>query len=234
MKGMKMGKRFLAMLLSFAMMLAFIPADVAKAEPVTYTVNFGTGPFMVDGNEVTVSVGGTSNPGTITDVTDSTEISLTGFNSETMEVLIKEDTDTNPFQTKLTVDADGKTNLGTAGTNFPNATLIFSVVAKENSGGGSSDIPVQFDNAVVEGDTITFTVQAASGDITVTAEVTGVEAGVASWDDDILKINRNNLGDVEFSFDDNYDNENMGVRISGAEGYRSTLNVNDSKILRLF
>ncbi|MBQ8914034.1 MAG: hypothetical protein IJ054_08340 [Lachnospiraceae bacterium] len=226
---MKITKKIMAMLLSLAMVLSFIPANVARANlSGNITLTF-SGPWDVGGVSVSAD-----KSGEVTVAADDV-ITLTNFNSETMEAYLHA---SDGFETTLVVDVDGKTSLSTSNADgVPNsATLEFLVREKNNGGGGGGNetaVGVQFDNANVSGNTITFTVQAQSGDVEVTANVTGVTEGVAEWNGSVLNIDRGHLGDVIFTFDDAYDNDNMGVRINGAAGYSNVLAVSESKTCSL-
>lgn len=99
---------------------------------VSYTVDFGEGKWAVGDVIVLVNKSG------VQTITESDEITLTNFDSNTMEVKIAEynEDGTEVFRTTLNV-TENKTSLAEKNSDtLPNITLSFSVVAKSSESGG--------------------------------------------------------------------------------------------------
>ncbi len=124
---MRKRKRLMALLLTLALVMSFIPANIAKAyKSVHVSVTFN-GPWQVGEESVSADMNEEVSLGF------DDEISLTGFNSETMEAVL---TGSNNFEATLIVDENGKTSLSTASApSFP-VRMEFIVRAKNSGGGG--------------------------------------------------------------------------------------------------
>lgn len=110
----------------------------------TYNVNFGTASWTI--GEVTVTAtmtGKTINNSQAVALEDNDLITLTNFDSETMEVRIIESNSSNPFSTTLTVDINENVTT-TKIANHPNNVgvpdnLDFVVQEKEQGGNGGQN-----------------------------------------------------------------------------------------------
>ncbi len=129
---MRRSKKLIALFLTLIMALTFIPTNVAKAITGDTTLTI-SGTWVIGGVTVTSDLTGDQT------LTPETEITLTNFNSETMEAVLTADDD--DFETVLTVDAEGKTSLSTSNAEgVPGEkTIRFVVRAKNNGGGGGNN-----------------------------------------------------------------------------------------------
>ena len=194
---MKVKKR-IAQLLSFLMIFSLVMGNSnlqVNATGETYTVDFGTGSWTVGGVEVKADKNGIQNS-----FADNTEITLTGFDAETMEVKLS---GAEGFSTTLTV-TDDKTSLsareGSGG--LPDGTLTFSVVAKSSGGAGTTTYSVNFGEG-------SWTV----GNVTVTATgKTGVQ----------------NLSETDEISLTGFNAETMEVKLTATGGFSTTLTVDES------
>ena len=122
-------KKLLSLILAICMVMSLAPT-IASADggnaPETHTVDFGTGSWTVGEQTVTAD-----KTGTIDAMEMDAEITITGFNADTMQAqLVSED----GFTATLTV-VDGKTSLSAKNCEgLPDGTLQFSVVAKSTGG----------------------------------------------------------------------------------------------------
>ncbi len=111
-----------------------------------------------------------------------------------------------------------------------NTTIaIQDYVAPANPGGGQQNamIPLFFQSVhSISGNTIEFEVGNPGNYVTATAQ--GVADGVAVWNGDVLEIDRQHLNDITFALSNNFDDETMGVYISGANGFGTQLLVNNN------
>ncbi len=130
---MKKAKRLMALLLTLALALSFIPVNIAKAD-MSLRVTFN-GPWEV-GEE---SVSADKNGEVLLGFDD--EISLTGFNSETMEAVL---TGPNNFEATLIVDEEGKTSISTASVDSFPVNMNFIVRAKNSGGGNNNEAKIVF------------------------------------------------------------------------------------------
>ncbi len=243
MRGKRMSgklKSITAFLLTLAMVFsifAYLPAKETKADTgyiLTFSIDSGAtgshtfendnGHLKIDGQYVDLKSG-------------VTDIGTVGVNENTATITVSNSTVGKlNFNTANAFDLYVGDSKITADTEFNSNTTIV-VKDFDNSGGGGNDISNQlevcFDHATVNGNSITFTVPTSSGDVTVKADVSGVTDGVAKWNDDKLNIDRGHLNDVVFTFDAAYNNENMGVRIIGANSYTMNLAVSESKTCSL-
>lgn len=193
---MKVKKR-IAQLLSFLMIFSLVMGNSnlqVNATGETYTVDFGTGSWTVGGVEVKADKNGIQNS-----FADNTEITLTGFDAETMEVKLS---GAEGFSTTLTV-TDDKTSLsareGSGG--LPDGTLTFSVVAKSSGGAGTTTYSVNFGEG-------SWTV----GNVTVTADKSGTQQ--LSETDEISLTGFNAA--------------TMEVKLTATGGFSTTLTVDES------
>ena len=130
---MKKAKRLMALLLTLALALSFIPVNIAKAD-MSLRVTFN-GPWEV-GEE---SVSADKNGEVLLGFDD--EISLTGFNSGTMEAVL---TGPNNFEATLIVDEEGKTSISTASVDSFPVNMDFIVRAKNSGGGNNNEAKIVF------------------------------------------------------------------------------------------
>ncbi|MDD5950137.1 MAG: fibronectin type III domain-containing protein [Lachnospiraceae bacterium] len=144
------------MVLSIVPITAFADDDTNRE---THTVDFGSGSWIVGEKNVSAS-----KTGTIAALAMDEEITLTGFDADTMEVRLVA---TDGFNTTLTVDESGKTSLSAKNCEgLPDGTLTFSVVAKSSGGGddpGPGPEPTP-PHSGYEGDTV-------SADLTITGDI---------------------------------------------------------------
>ena len=82
-------------------------------------------------------------------------------------------------------------------------------------------LEIQFDNAVINGNVLTFNVNGKG----VTAEVVG-----ATISEDRIEVARNDLYNIQFVLSDNYDNEEMQVIVRGDNNYQGLLNIEENNI----
>ncbi len=130
----------LSFLLVFSLMVGTCTVQVRAEEETTegqqgessertFSVDFGSGSWTIGDVMVTADYNGTRS------ITESTSITLTNFNADTMEVRL---TGADNFSTTLKV-IDGTTSLKqkTNEGGIPDGELTFSVVEKSTSGGGN-------------------------------------------------------------------------------------------------
>ena len=125
-----MKKKLLTILLSvFMLTISFTANTKTLVANEVYVVNFGSGSWTI--NDVTVTC---DKSGTIDNIERNTEISLTNFNPETMEVKVSA---TDGFSINLNVTSN-KTSLGSRNDQggYPTGTLAFVVQAKNQEGPG--------------------------------------------------------------------------------------------------
>ncbi len=229
---MKQSKKLIALLLTLAMVLSFIPVNVAKAITGNTTVTFDN-PWVIGDVIVTAYQGNEELSGAV-ELAPNDEITLDNFNSETMEALLTADDD--DFQTFLTVDS-GKTSLSTAeAEGVPsNTTIRFVVRAKDNGGGGGNNegraATLSFPNATVStaDNTATYTVNDGTQDINIVVTITkGTnDTWDATGDSPVLNIANNN--DVSFALDENFDADNMTLSVNSTmDDWGSPLAVNEN------
>jgi len=140
----------LAMLMTIGMMpMTAVASEPGGGDPEqggggqTFDVDFGaTGSWTVNNVNVTASMGGQAVNDVVYGMTADQEITLTGFNPDTMEVRVTEfggNNPENPFWTTLSVDENGVTKIANRQNDggIPN-NLVFSV---EKKGGGQGGQP---------------------------------------------------------------------------------------------
>ena len=140
------------------------------------------------------------------------------------------------------VQSEDAVQLQIAGQNYlpnENGLINFQTITAEGIqvGGVSAYVPttleVQFDNATVSGNVITFTDDSTNPATVVTATVSPIEAGKASWDGNKLNIVESQLSNVKFKLSDAFDSSKMEVIINGANEYRQVLAVSGDNEVNL-
>ena len=128
-------KKLLSIVLSSLLLVTclFTNVKTLNAYGPTHTVDFGTGSWNI--GDVTVSC---DKNGTITNIEENTEITLTNFNPDTMEVKVSA---TDGFSVNLNVN-ECKTSLANKNEGvYPNGILTFVVQAKNQDGPGPGPGP---------------------------------------------------------------------------------------------
>ncbi len=147
-------RKIMSIALAMLMTIGMMPMTAVASEPgggdpeqggggQTFDVDFGaTGSWTVNNVNVTASMGGQAVNDVVYGMTADQEITLTGFNPDTMEVRVTEfggNNPENPFWTTLSVDENGVTKIANRQNDggIPN-NLVFSV---EKKGGGQGGQP---------------------------------------------------------------------------------------------
>ena len=108
---------------------------------VDFAVDFGQASWEVNGVTVTATIGGNAITEHPTLLKGNTEIALSNFNSETMEVRITEQTGENPFWTTLRVAQNGITRIVDYNAeNLPGGPYNFEVVGHGSGSGNDTDM----------------------------------------------------------------------------------------------
>ena len=214
---MKKAKRLMALLLTLALALSFIPANIAKAD-VSLSVTFN-GSWQV--GEVSVSA---DKNGTV-DLGDTDVIQLTNFDPDTMEAVL---TGPNNFEATLIVDEEGKTSISTASVDSFPVNMDFIVRAK-NSGGGNNEgraATLSFPDATVDttNNTATYTIDGVNYVVTITK---GTGDTWTAGTSPVLNIVNNN--NVSFALSDNFSTNKKSLSVrSTTDNWNCPLAINNN------
>lgn len=148
-------KKLLSFVLTSLLLITCLTINIKtlRADGETYTVDFGSGSWTI--GEVTVTV---DKNGIINNIEKNSEITLTNFNSETMEVKVGA---SDGFNVMLNV-VEGKTSLAARSNDggYPSGTLTFVVQPKNQSGPGpQQELDVNGYPIVTDGNLKIFTEQ---------------------------------------------------------------------------
>ena len=163
---------------------------------VDFTIDFGTGSWTVNEQVVTATIGGNPISGA-TQIKGNTEITLSNYNPETMDVRVDEQVEQNPFGTTLRVDQNGVTRIvdHNAG-NLPQGPFVFSVVEHHDENQDNPPPPMEETNYTVNFGEATWvvrneTTQASIEGLDITngdVEIRGdTEITLTNWQPDLMQ-----------------------------------------------
>ena len=212
-------KKTMALLMTFAMLANYIlPITVVHATGM-YVVTFSaTGThtmekvgnnLKIDGQFVTLEHQGSS-IGTVK-CESATSCSITVNSDEAGQL------NYNSGNRFTLYNTSGHTEYS-MGTKI-NSNTVFMV--EDYAGGGNSqnsDVEVQFDNATISGNVVTFDVNNTDVSLTVTG---------TNISNNKIIIDRNNLDAVSFNISNTFDNDSMQVVVRGTGNYETLLAVNN-------
>lgn len=220
--------RFLSLLLALCMILTFIPTVAfAQDSPVQIEVK----------NSQNGKTQYKVNTGDWNDLNESKVYDITGIKAGdniTIRAIPNEGQELDTTGTQLYVDGKpGTVSLDDmkkeAGWTFTyNDGSKYQVCVEYRGGGGNqnSNVEVQFDNATISGNVVTFNVDGTNVALTVNgADIQTIvsEEGTKYKVD----IKKNALSTVTFTVGDSFNAETMQIIVRGAEEYNNVLKVNN-------
>ena len=223
-------RKKMAVFISLVMILQVVLCNVGFADGITYTVSF---PNNVNGNEITYNVGGEEVTVTVDGATvsgskvtvvdtnlDNVQFKLgDNFDSSSMEVRIFVNEE-NGFSTTLSVDENKTTTLNKKTADvLPNTSTDFVLeVVEKNNSSGNSDYTIDLSEGRITEKVITYTVGKENVTITLPNDIT-------INDDNTVKLKE----DTVLTLSDNFNAENMQVKLNASDGFSTTLTVNEQK-----
>lgn len=175
----------------------------------THTMNMDENHLMIDGNVVELRNSSNASVGTASCNTGNTQCQISGITEAS-----KLNYGGNNF-TLYNTNGHTKVSLETEFTS----NQVLNV--EDYSGGGNnqnSDVEVQFDNATISGNVVTFDVNNTDVSLTVTG---------TNISNNKIIIDRNDLDAVSFNISNTFDNDSMQVVVRGTGNYETLLAVNN-------
>lgn len=215
--------RFLSLLLALCMILTFIPTVAfAQDSPVQIEVKNsqnGNTQYKVNGGDW-IGLNG-SKVWDINGVSDGDTVTVRAIPNQDQEL----DTTGTQFYvdgTKGTINCDNlKTEAGWSFkyTNGSNYQVCVEYRGENEGGNQNSNVEVQFDNATISGNVVTFNVDNKA--VTLTVD------GATVSEDRKVTVDRNKLDAVTFTAGDSFNVETMQITVRGADNYNNALSVNN-------